>query len=206
MSTKTINPQSAVSTVEDPMQRILAVSLFVLALFSLAPQSEAARVRVVRRGPHRTTVVVHRGFPLHRGLPEVVVREPRVAIRVTPRVFLPPVVFGAVVVAERPAPGARVWEDRQVLMRDEGWTEFTLNADQRGRKLLLDVSRGPAQISFAEVVFENGETQVVDFADGVHHEGLFSLLDFRDGRKVDHVRVVAKADARESQVALVLVS
>jgi len=188
------------------MKRILSLTLFVLALLSLAAQSEAARRVVVRRGPHRTTVTVHRGFPLHRTLPGVYVRAPRVAVRVTPSVFLPPVVFGAVVVAERPAPGVRAWEDRAVLDRDEGWTEFTLNADRRGRQLLLDVSRGPAQISFAEVVFDNGETQVVDFADKVHHEGLFSLLDFRDGRKVDHVRIVAKADARESEVALVLVS
>jgi len=188
------------------MKRILAVSLFVLALVSLVPQSEAARVRVVRRGPHRTTVVVHRGFPLRRALPAVVVRAPRVAFRVTPRVFLPPVVFGAVVVGERPLAAARVWEDREVIGSEEGWTEFTLNADQRGRKLLLDVTRGPAQISFAEVVFENGEAQVVDFADKVHHEGMFTLLDFADGRKVDHVRMVAKADGHESEIALVLVS
>jgi hypothetical protein len=34
---------------------------------------------------------------------------------------------------------------------------------------------------------------VVDFDDKVFKPGLYTLLDFKDGRKVDHVRVVARA-------------
>jgi len=55
------------------------------------------------------------------------------------------------------------------------------------------------------VVFENGETQVIDFNERVHTRGTYSLLDFRDGRKVDHVRVVAKASGEETEITLHLV-
>jgi hypothetical protein len=188
------------------MKRKLAVSLLVFAALSLSAWSEAARVRVVHHTRRRTTVVVHRGFPLHRALPHVVVRTPAVAVRVTPRAFLPSLVFSAAVVASLPAREARVWEDRTALDRDDGWTDFTMNVDRRGRQLYVAIGKGPAQISFAEVVFENGEAQVIDFDDHVHREGIYSLADFRDGRKVDHVRMVAKADSRSSEISLHLVS
>src|SRR4051812_43111472 len=110
------------------MKRFLALLLFILCVLPITDTTEAARVRVVRRGPHRrTTVTVRRGFPLHRALPNVYVRAPRVAFRVTPRVFLPGVVFGAAVVAAAPAPEARVWQDDEDLDPDDGWTEFTMN-------------------------------------------------------------------------------
>ena len=188
-----------------PMKRRAAVTLVVLSFLSVIPGAEARRVRVVHRGP-RATVVVRTGFPIRRALPHVYVRAPRVAFRVAPRVFLPPVVFGAVVVPVRPVASGIVWRETESLNRDDDWTEFTMNVDRRGSKLLLDVERGAAQISFAEVVFENGETQVVDFNDRVHRQGLYSLLDFRDGRKVDHVRVVAKADSPSTDISLHLLA
>src|SRR6185295_10281734 len=190
---------------EDPMKRRLAAILVVLFAFAITPGAEARRVRVVHRGP-RTTVVVHRGFPLHRAFPHVYVRAPRVAFRVAPRVFLPPVVFGAAVVATLPAPEVRLWREAEVLDREDDWTEFTLNVDRRGSKLLLEVDKGPAEISFAEVVFENGEAQVVDFSDRPHRQGVYSLLDFKDGRKVDHVRIVAKAAGASTEIALHLLA
>jgi hypothetical protein len=198
----TMKPLYPNRCLEDPMKRILALFLLVLSMASLVTTAEAARVRVVHRGPRRTTVVVHRGFPLRRPLPHVVIRAPRVAVRVTPRLFLPSVVFGAAVVAALPGPDVIVWHDSEVLNRDEEWTEFTLNVDQRGTGLLLDISKGSAQISFAEVVFENGDAQVVDFNDKVHREGIYNLLDFKDGRKVDHVRIVAKADGPSTQISV----
>ena len=180
----------------------LALSFLVSAA---APDAEAARVRVVHRGA-RGVVRVHTGFPVHRALPHVVVRSPRVVVRVAPRVYLPGVAFGAVVVATAPARDAILWEDSESLERGDGWTEVTLNVDQRGRALLLDISEGAAQVSFAEVVFENGETQVVDFEDHQHKIGLYSLLDFKDGRKVDHVRLVAKASGKETEIGVRLVA
>jgi hypothetical protein len=126
-------------------------------------------------------------------------------VRVAPRVYLRPVTFAAAV-ALAPKDDVQVWRDGGQLAADDEWTDFTLNVDRRGSRLLLEVEDGPAQISFAEVVFDNGEAQVVDFDDGVHPPGLYSLLDFEDGRKVDHVRLVAKAGSEESEIALRLLS
>ena len=176
--------------------------LLILGLSAFEPAFGARRV-VVRRGPHRrTTVVVHRGWPIRRPLRAVVVRPVRVAYRVTPAVFLAPVVFTGVMVATAPAHDVMVWEDGETLAKDEDWTEFSLNCDNRGTKLWLQVVAGKAQFDWAEVVFENGDTQVVDFAERTHDVGLYSLLDFRDGRKVDHVRLVARAKTPETRVVL----
>jgi len=186
------------------MKRIFALFLLVVSVLPIADTAEAARARVVRRGP-RATVVVRPGFPLHRRLPPVYVRAPRVAFRVAPRVYLPHVAFAAVAVSV-PAASAGAWRDSEDLDREDGWTEFTLNVDRRGSGLILGIDKGAAQISFAEVVFENGEAQVVDFSDKVRTTGAYSLLDFKDGRKVDHVRIVAKADTRSTEISLHLLA
>ena len=177
----------------------------LLSLLLIAAAADAARVRVAKKGPRgrRTTVTVRTGFPIRRTLPAVVVR-PAPVVRVAPRAYLAPVVFGAVVVASLPS--HREWHASEALEREDGWTDFTMNVDRRGTKLFLQVDRGAAQVSFAEVVFENGEAQVVDFNDHVHRTGLYELLDFRNGRKVDHVRVVAKASTRETEITLHLAS
>jgi hypothetical protein len=183
---------------------IAVVLLAVAPVLTVAPAAQAARRVVVHRGPRvtRVRVTTHAGFPIRRTLPTVVIR-PAPLVRVAPRVYLAPVVFGAAVVASLPA--TRDWSGAETLTRDEGWTDFTMNVDARGDRLLLEIDRGAAQVSFAEVVFENGETQVVDFNDHTHRTGIYSLLDFHDGRKVDHVRVVAKADTEESVIRLHLV-
>jgi len=49
-------------------------------------------------------------------------------------------------------------------------------------------------------VFENGDTQVVDFRDKIYGPGIYSLFDFKDGRRVDHVRMVARAKSDEAKV------
>ena len=185
------------------MKNILVAGL-LLGVSVLSLDSAYARRVVVRRGGHvtRVRVTVHPGFPIRRTLPSVVVRS--ATVRVAPRVYLAPVAFVAVAVAS-PA-RARSWSGEETLAREEGWTDFTMNVDQRGGGLLLEIDRGTAQVSFAEVVFENGDTQVVDFNDRVHATGVYSLIDFKDGRKVDHVRVVAKADSRESIIRLHLTS
>ena len=93
---------------------------------------------------------------------------------------------------------------RRVVRRGPIWTEISLNADSRGRKLSLELSAGKAQLDWAEVVFENGEAQVVDFAEKTHGPGIYALLDFRDGRRVDHVRMVARAKRDEARIALLM--
>jgi hypothetical protein len=189
------------------MKRLMTVFLLaVLSLQTAAPAFAARRV-VVRRGPgprHRTVVVVHRGWPLRRPARLVVVRPARVAVRVAPVTYLPVVFWSGVVVTGATVPSAdiMVWEDNQVLSRDEGWTEFTLNADSRGTDLWLEVSSGKVQFDWAEVVFENGDTRVVDMKEWTRGPGLYHLLDFRDGRMVDHVRVVARAKTDDAKVVL----
>jgi hypothetical protein len=149
---------------------------------------------------------VHRGWPLRRAARVVVVRPARVVVRVAPATYLAPVIFASTVVAVTGAPARDVlaWEDAETFEKDEDWTEVTLNCDARGTKLWLDLREGKAQFDWAEVVFENGDATVVDFTERTLAPGLYSLLDFRDGRKVDHVRLVARAKSDEARVALMM--
>lgn len=182
------------------------VPMFLLAVIGLQvaePAFAARRVRVVHRGPHRTTVVVRRGWPLRRALPVVVVRPARVVPRVVAAAYLAPVVFTAAVVT-RPAADVIVWQDSETFTKDEDWTEITLNADSRGEKLYLEVVNGRVQLDFAEIVFENGDARVVDFANKTQGVGTYGVLDFADGRKVDHVRVVARAKTDEAKLTLLM--
>jgi len=182
------------------MKSGLALFLVIATFILPSTSAEAARVRVTRttRRGARVSVTVHTGFPIRRTLPEVIVRPG--VVRVAPRVYLAPVVFTPVIVSA-PAPALRAWSDGTTLEREDGWTDFSFDVDRRGSGLLLDIDRGTAQISFAEIVFENGDTQVVDFNDKVHASGVYSLLDFKDGRKVDHVRVVAKSDSASCRIS-----
>ncbi len=151
---------------------ITMVLVTILGLQTVVP-AFAARVRVVRRGPaHRTTVVVHRGWPLRRPLPVVVVRPARVVPRVVVGAYLAPVVFTAAVVT-RPAADVIVWQDAESFGKDEDWTDVTLNADARGRRMLLEVTQGKVQVDFAEIVFENGDARVVDFNQKTHGVGTY---------------------------------
>lgn len=179
------------------MKQKLFAALVITLMF--VETADAARVRV-RKGPAgRTRVTVTAGFPIRRTLPTVVVR-PAPVVRVAPRTYLAPVVFTAAVVAT--IPGSNVWRASEALEREDGWTDFTMNVDRRGDRMFLQVDRGAAQISFAQIVFDNGDAQVVDFNDRTLGTGVYSLIDFRDGRKVDHVRVVAKATSRETELTL----
>lgn len=167
--------------------------------------AEAARVRVVRHGPHfqRHTVVIYSGHPIHRAMHPAIVVRPGVTVRVAPVRFLPVIVWTSVAVVRPPA-DRLVWQDSETLSRDDDWAEIIFDSNQRGDKLYLEVADGKVQFDFAEVVFENGECQVVDFKEKTHKAGLYSLLDFKDGRKIDHVRVVARAKSDDAEVRLLL--
>lgn len=185
------------------MKRFFTLFLLAILSFQIVEPAFAARRVVVKRGKHhRTTVVVHRGWPIRRAHRVVVVRPARVAWRVAPAVFLPLVVWTGVVIASAPNRDILVWEDGETITKDEDWTEFSLNCDSRGTALWLQVAEGRAQFDWAEVVFENGDTRVVDMKEWTRGEGHYALLDFRDGRKVDHVRVVARAKTDEARIVL----
>ena len=141
-------------------------------------------------------------FPIHRRLPTAtVVRRPTVTI-VEPRMYLTPTTFSAVMSSNPPAVLNEVWSGTEQLKSSDGWIDFTKSVGVIGQHLYLSVDDGEAQISYAEVVFDDGASQVVDFNDQFQDPGLFSLVDSLNGQRVDHVRVVAKADSSLSDISL----
>ncbi len=185
------------------MKRLFTCLLLAVVTFVSVVPAEAARVRV-RRGPHgRTVVTVRAGHPIHRARHTVIVRRPGVVRRVAVASFLPVVVWAPVVVA-RPDRDVMVWQDAETLFKEEDWAETVFDADARGEKLFLEVVAGKVQFDYAEVTFENGECQVVDLGNGTRGPGVYSLLDFRDGRKIDHVSLTARARTSEARIALLL--
>jgi hypothetical protein len=182
--------------------RLLAVLLFA-ALVGLLPAGavEAKRgKKVVVHGPRRT-VVVHKSFPLKRRLPAVVVRPARTRVAfVTPARYLPVFVWAAPVVVV-PARERIVWEDSETFTEDEEWTELSLGVNDSGTAILLDLD-GAARFDFAEIVFRNGDVQVVDFKQKKVKRGSFELLNFRNGREVSYVRLIAKAESETARVTL----
>jgi hypothetical protein len=179
----------------------IAIVLTVL----VPPASLAQRRRVVvRPRPHRTTLVVRKGYPIRRTLPRtVVVRPARKSVVVTaPLVYLPAVAWTAAVVS-LPARDRLVWEDSETIENDEGWVDANFGVDSSGDALLLEV-RGRVELNFAEVTFSNGNVQVVDFNERTHGDGLYRLLDFRDGRHVKTVRIVALSKSDKTKMIVYL--
>lgn len=155
-----------------------------------------ADVRVgIRIGP---------GHPLARPGRTVIVRPARPAAVVvrTPLVYAPPVVWTRRVVT-LPARDRLLWEDSEVIHRREDWVDTTLNVNNRGNALYLNIE-GRSHLDFAEVHFDNGQVQVVDFKDSQVERGTFLLLDFANGRKVDAVRLVAKSQTPRSKLTVYL--
>ncbi|HEX6185006.1 MAG TPA: hypothetical protein VFZ44_14060 [Pyrinomonadaceae bacterium] len=195
-------------------RRILNSLGLAILLTTLWPAADAAaqrrRVVVTRPRPatHRpvrhTRVVVHTGHPLRRALPDrVVVRPARKTVVVgAPPVFLPAVTWTAAA-ATLPARERLVWEDTEVITRDEGWVDTNFGVDERGDALFLRIG-GSAQLSFAEVAFDNGNVQVVDFNDRTHGDGIYRLLDFADGHHVKTVRLLAKSKQEETKLSVYL--
>ena len=186
----------------------LALALLVAPLLHAgAASAQRRRTVVVRPRPvaHRhTKVVVHTGHPIRRALPDrVVVRPARRTVAVgAPLTFLPAVTWAATA-AQLPAREAVVWQDSEVITRDEGWVDANFGVDGRGDALFLRVG-GSAQFSFAEVAFADGSVQVVDFGERTHGEGTYRLLDFADGRHVKTVRLLAKSHRDETTLAVYL--
>ena len=191
------------------MSRLLAGALAGLVFLSAFVPADAAAQRphrvVVRHGPvRRTRIVVRPGHPIRRVLPAtVVVRPARTAVVVRAPLVYRPLLLWSPLVVVRPAAGALLWEDSESLSKDDEWVDSNFGIDRSGRALLLDLD-GRAQLSFAEVTFENGDVQVVDFEDRTHDKGLYELLDFKDGRKVATVRILARSESPETTLTVYL--
>lgn len=193
-------------------RHLIRVLPLLLILFLLpTPAAEAGRTvvhrgrrgtTVVHRGP-RGKVVVHRGWPIRRALPAVYVRPARTALLVaTPRLYLAPLAWAPVVMAA-PAGELLVWQDTDHFTKEDGWTESTFPVNGRGTRLVLRTD-GRLEISFAEVVFENGDSQVVNFDDKPLKKGTYQLLNFKDGRMVSHVRMVIRSATDEGAATVFL--
>jgi hypothetical protein len=192
------------------MKKILSCSLLIALIAAMFTPSELdaqrrRRTVVVRRGPIvRTRVVIRPGHPIGRAMNRTVVVHPmrtRVVVG-APLVFLPLVVWNPLVVT-LPARDRLVWQDVETIDEDEEWVDSNFGVDGRGDALYLEID-GRAKLDFAEVTFENGNVQVVDFNEKTHGKGLYRLLDFADGRRVMTVRLVAKSESEETKFTLFL--
>jgi hypothetical protein len=148
----------------------------------------------------RERAVLHTSFPIHREPPRVVVRRHPVPVNVRV-VYMPaPIIWRSVAIGRLPYEHW-AWEDSEVLRRWEGWTDVVLDVNDRGRSLYLEL-RGPTQLDFAEVVFSDGRAQAIDFRQQTPRNGIYELMDFRHGRRVDYVRLVARAIAPSVRISV----
>lgn len=190
------------------MRRLILASVLGMVLASLlglADLSAQRRRVVVRRAPiRRTTIVVRPAHPIRRVLPRTVVLRPaRTAVVIgAPLVFLPAVIWRPTVVVLPPRERL-LWEESEALGKDEDWVDCNFGVDRRGGALYLEIE-GTAQLNFAEVTFDNGQVQVVDFEDRARNAGVYELLDFADGRHVKTVRVLARSTSDETTLTIYL--
>ena len=198
------------------MKRLTLFSFALVFAALFAPESIAGQRRrvvvrparparvVVRRPVTHTRLVVRNGHPLRRVLPSTVVVRParKVVTLNAPMVYLPARAWNARVVL-LPSRDRLVWEDSEEIHNDEGWVDANLGVDNTGNALFIKID-GLAQLSFAEVVFGNGNVQVVDFNDSAQRAGVYNLLDFSDGRHVSSVRLLAKSSADDSKLTVYL--
>src|SRR5256885_4749681 len=183
---------------------IFAVALFVLlaATASMAQRRRAVVVRPVRHPiATRHALVVRTGYPIHRLLPrEVVLRPARRAVLVrAPLRYLPALTWRAAFVTLPPRERI-VWQDTETITRDEEWVDTNYGVDGNGNALFLHLN-GKAQLNFAEVTYENGNVQVVDFNEESHSAGTYKILDLGGGEHVMTVRVLAKSESDDTKLA-----
>ena len=201
------------SSREEPKMRKLLFSLLLFAIVVttlVSPDASAGqRRRVVVRHPVRhpvvhTRLVIHARHPIRRALPAaVVVRSARRPVVVgAPLIFLPALAWAPAVVP-MPARERLVWQDSEVIERDEGWVDTNFGIDSLGNALFLDIT-GKADFNFAEVTFANGNVQVVDFNERSHETGIYKLLDFAGGRHVKTVRILAKSESENTKLVVYL--
>ena len=151
----------------------------------------------------RTQVIVRRGWPIRRTQRYVYVRPYR-PYRVFPSFYLGVHLWHNTWARPVAPPQAVTWRDRATLYGTDDWTEFSLNSGVRGDRIGFVVDGGDVQIDWAEVVYSNGETEVVDFDNQVVEPGEYELLDFGETRTVDHVRIVARAQDDEASMSMIM--
>jgi hypothetical protein len=173
------------------------------------PREQADRREALDRREYRTKPVVREravvrpSFPIRREPPRVVVRRHPAPVNVRVIYSAPPIIWRAMPIYRAPY-DRWGWEDTEVLRKWEGWTDVVLDVGERGHSLYLELS-GPTQLDFAEVVFRDGHARVVDFRQRTHRRGLYELMDFRHDRRVEYVRLVARAMAPSVRISVRMV-
>ncbi|MEO2194950.1 MAG: hypothetical protein ABGY72_02505 [bacterium] len=159
------------------------------------------RRRVVGR---QKRVGIRAGHPIRRSVNRTVSVSParRTVVVSSPLTYLPVIAFAAVV-ATVPARERLRWQDTDTIDRDEEWVECNFGIDDRGSELFLQVD-GRAQFDFADITFNNGEVQVVDFNEKTYSNGVYTLLDFRGQRLVKTARLVAQSKSAETTLRVYL--
>ena len=184
------------------MKRMLAAAMLV-SLGALHAPLASTGGSETKKAQERSPVYLYKGWPLKRPARVALIRPARATDSVTtPAVFLSPLVFKPVALTTAPPRDGLVWEDSEVLDKGDDWTAFTVHCDTRGQRLFLEIEDGKVQADWAEVVFDNGDAQVVDFAEKIQGPGLYTLLDLKDGRTVNHARIVARARSDEAKLTL----
>ena len=186
---------------------LLIAAGIMLLLTTTGAMAQRRRV-VVRPARHpvaaRHALVVRTGHPIHRLLPrEVVVRLARRAVVVRAPLHYLPVLTWRTAFVTLPPRERIVWQDTETITRDEEWVDTNYGVDGNGNALFLHLE-GTAQLNFAEVTYENGNVQVVDFNEQTHDRGVYKLLDFADGRHVSTVRILAKSESEDTKLAVYL--
>ena len=186
-----------------------AIVLLAGAVLLLAPAGAVGQKRrtvVVHPARHpvrvRHALVVHPGHPIHRLLPrEVVVRPARRTVVVrAPLRYLPALTWRAAFVTLPPRERI-VWHETETIARDEEWVDTNYGIDASGSALYLDMS-GKTRLNFAEVTFDDGHVQVVDFNEETHEPGTYKLLDVNANQHVATVRIVAKSESDDSKLTV----
>jgi len=185
----------------------LAFLFFIAVLgctVALAQRRRAVVVHPVRHPVVRTHLVVRPGHPIHRVLPaNVVVRTARRTVVVhRPLVYLPALRWRAAFVPLPPRERI-IWTDTETIARDEDWVDTNYGVDASGSALYLDLS-GKTKLNFAEVTFDDGHVQVVDFNEEAHDPGVYKLLDVNANQHVATVRILAKSESDDSKLAVYL--
>jgi hypothetical protein len=191
------------------MKRLISFLALAIFIMLLLPAASVAQRRVVVRRPvvvhhPRTRLVVRPGHPIHRVLPaNVVVHTARRTVVVHhPLVYLPALRWRAGIVP-LPPPDRIVWTDTETIARDEEWVDTNYGVDASGSALYLDMS-GKTRLNFAEVTFDDGHVQVVDFNEETHDPGVYKLLDVNANQHVATVRILARSESDDSKLAVYL--
>ena len=180
-------------------------SLTILMTVFAAGMVSGQRRGVVVHHPHplvRTRPIVHPGHPIHRALPaNVVVRNARRTVVVHhPLVYLPALRWRPAIVPLPPRERI-VWTDTETIAREEEWVDTNYGVDASGSALYLDMS-GKTKLNFAEVTFDDGHVQVVDFNEETHDPGVYKLVDLPANQHVATVRILAKSESDKSKLAV----